>query len=454
MPDGVVGVGLADCPLDLVHAPAAEAFSPAAPRPWRCRSGAARCRSPGGAAWSRGRCRRRSRRHRRPGRARGPNTRPPRPRDGCWIQPLREVFIAGALVGCRTWRPVQVEGIEGLKALQGETIGPSEWREVTQRGHRHLRGPDRRPPVDPHRRRAGQEGEPVRDDGRPRQPDPVADRRPADRAAPVDRLQARRQLRLEQGPLPGARAVRQPGSAPPPRWSRSTTSAAAGGRSSPASRSKSKATTSPPAWRTRSAGRCPNSRRARDAQSGGWRRISVADAPVPRVTMKFGDRTRPPAALGYLTVSVPCMPASLMARHRAVERVRARLQVHGRVRRARRDQVGLTEDLPRRVSHGHVVLERLLVVEVDRHAAGLGADALLVEGQVAAGRGGDVDRRAAPGRSAATGRGGRRGGRRGRASSSCRCCCRRRPPGRQRPAPPRSALLKLVSSGHLSLDAR
>ena len=28
--------------------------------------------------------------------------------------------------------PVQVEGIEGLKALQGETIGPSEWREVTQ----------------------------------------------------------------------------------------------------------------------------------------------------------------------------------------------------------------------------------------------------------------------------------------------------------------------------------
>jgi acyl dehydratase len=27
---------------------------------------------------------------------------------------------------------VQVKGIEGLKALQGETIGPSEWREVTQ----------------------------------------------------------------------------------------------------------------------------------------------------------------------------------------------------------------------------------------------------------------------------------------------------------------------------------
>ena len=27
---------------------------------------------------------------------------------------------------------VQIEGIEGLKALQGKTIGPSEWREVTQ----------------------------------------------------------------------------------------------------------------------------------------------------------------------------------------------------------------------------------------------------------------------------------------------------------------------------------
>ena len=27
---------------------------------------------------------------------------------------------------------VQVEGIEGLKALQGQEIGPSEWREVTQ----------------------------------------------------------------------------------------------------------------------------------------------------------------------------------------------------------------------------------------------------------------------------------------------------------------------------------
>ena len=28
--------------------------------------------------------------------------------------------------------PVKVEGVEGLKALLGETVGPSEWREVTQ----------------------------------------------------------------------------------------------------------------------------------------------------------------------------------------------------------------------------------------------------------------------------------------------------------------------------------
>ena len=27
---------------------------------------------------------------------------------------------------------VQVEGIEGLQALQGKTVGPTEWREVTQ----------------------------------------------------------------------------------------------------------------------------------------------------------------------------------------------------------------------------------------------------------------------------------------------------------------------------------
>ena len=40
---------------------------------------------------------------------------------------------------------VQAEGIEGLKALQGRRIGPTEWREVTQRkidDFAHLSGDD------------------------------------------------------------------------------------------------------------------------------------------------------------------------------------------------------------------------------------------------------------------------------------------------------------------------
>jgi acyl dehydratase len=28
--------------------------------------------------------------------------------------------------------PVEINGVEGMKALQGQTIGPSDWREVTQ----------------------------------------------------------------------------------------------------------------------------------------------------------------------------------------------------------------------------------------------------------------------------------------------------------------------------------
>jgi hypothetical protein len=28
--------------------------------------------------------------------------------------------------------PVEINGVEGMKALMGETIGPSDWREVTQ----------------------------------------------------------------------------------------------------------------------------------------------------------------------------------------------------------------------------------------------------------------------------------------------------------------------------------
>jgi acyl dehydratase len=44
---------------------------------------------------------------------------------------FRDVFIAAA-VRVAAMATVQIEGIEGLKALRGKTIGPSEWRELTQ----------------------------------------------------------------------------------------------------------------------------------------------------------------------------------------------------------------------------------------------------------------------------------------------------------------------------------
>ena len=122
-------------------------------------------------------------------------------------------------------------------------------------GHRHLRRALRRRPVDPRRRRAGEDGEPVRDDGRPRQPDALADRRLPPGPDRLERLRARRQLRLEQGPLPGPGAGRRQGPRHAPRSSRSTRSAAAGGRSSPASPSRSRATRSPAASPTASAAR-------------------------------------------------------------------------------------------------------------------------------------------------------------------------------------------------------
>ena len=162
----------------------------------------------------------------------------------------------------RRMAAVEVDGIEGLKELIGQEDRARRVARGHPGGHRHLRRPLRRPPVDPHRRRAGQEGEPVRHHDRPRQPDAVDDRRLPARPDRLERLQARRQLRLEQGPLPragpaGAAYARTP------RWSRSKTSAAAGGRSSPASRSRSRAPTSPAASPTRSAARCPSSHSTR-----------------------------------------------------------------------------------------------------------------------------------------------------------------------------------------------
>src|SRR5215218_5657313 len=48
-----------------------------------------------------------------------------------WVRLRRNVFIA-AVGSLRSMATVQIEGIEGLQALKAETIGPSEWREVTQ----------------------------------------------------------------------------------------------------------------------------------------------------------------------------------------------------------------------------------------------------------------------------------------------------------------------------------
>ena len=69
-----------------------------------------------------------------------------------------------------------VNGIDELKALIGETVGPSEWREVTQEDvntFAELSGDDQWIHVDVERAKR----EPVRDDDRARQPDPVDDRR-------------------------------------------------------------------------------------------------------------------------------------------------------------------------------------------------------------------------------------------------------------------------------------
>ena len=106
--------------------------------------------------------------------------------------------------------PITVNGMDELRALVGTTIGPSDWREVTQElidQFAEVSGDHQWIHVDAERASAR---EPVRHDDRPRQPHALADRRLPALAGRVDRLQARRQLRLEQGPLPGAGPGRQP----------------------------------------------------------------------------------------------------------------------------------------------------------------------------------------------------------------------------------------------------
>ena len=97
--------------------------------------------------------------------------------------------------------------MSALTDLIGKELGPTEWFEVDAGADRPVRGGDRRPAVDPHRPRA-RGGRPVRDDGRPRVPDPVAVRAADDADARADRLLDGRQLRRQQGAVPGARALR------------------------------------------------------------------------------------------------------------------------------------------------------------------------------------------------------------------------------------------------------
>ena len=82
----------------------------------------------------------------------------------------------------------------------------------------HLRRRDRRPPVDPRRRRARQ-GRPLRRPDRPRLPVAVADPEARLRPHAPRRVLRRHQLRQQQGPLPAAGARGHPGAGDGRRWS-------------------------------------------------------------------------------------------------------------------------------------------------------------------------------------------------------------------------------------------
>ena len=117
---------------------------------------------------------------------------------------LRAVRPAGPRFGgidCRPMATVEVQGVEGMQAPARADDRPERVAHRHPGGHRHLRRPLRRRPVDPRRRRAGEDREPLRDDDRPRQPDPLAGRRLPQGPDLLDRLRPRRQLRLEQDPL-------------------------------------------------------------------------------------------------------------------------------------------------------------------------------------------------------------------------------------------------------------
>jgi len=101
-----------------------------------------------------------------------------------------------------------IEDTRGAEGLGGG--GPSEWREVTQEmvdRFAELIGDDQWIHVDVER---AKRRKPVRRDGRHGKPDALPDRRPAPRSERMERLQAGRQLGLEQGQV----------SRPPSWWAR------------------------------------------------------------------------------------------------------------------------------------------------------------------------------------------------------------------------------------------
>jgi hypothetical protein len=136
---------------------------------------------------------------------------------------------------------VQAEGIEGMKALQGKTIGPSEWREVTQEeidDFARLSGDDQWIHVDVER-------------ARKESPFGTTIAHGNLTLSMIDGL--RRDLISSTGFTLGVN-----GSGRVRRSPTSRRSGAAGGRSSPASRSRWRARRSQPASLIRLAERCPS----------------------------------------------------------------------------------------------------------------------------------------------------------------------------------------------------
>ena len=125
---------------------------------------------------------------------------------------------------------VEVAGVEGMKAIVGKEIGPSDSRAVTQAdidAFAEVSGDHQWIHVDPERAKNESPYGTTIAHGNLTLSLADSFRK---QLIPVDRLRARGQLRLEQGALPGAGPGRQPDQRDQPNWSPSTSSRAAGGR--------------------------------------------------------------------------------------------------------------------------------------------------------------------------------------------------------------------------------